>query len=94
MNEQLIKSVLIEENYPDYMLAKTIEKINNLNPLIKDAFERWVTSGENPVICIEAYTVERLENEYGMKPVGAFLTLDWLVRNPENAKRALQKGYR
>ena len=27
-----------------------------------------------------------------MNPIGAFITLDWLMREPEKAKEALNKG--
>jgi len=27
-----------------------------------------------------------------MKPIGAFITLDWLIREPEKAKKSLKKG--
>jgi len=27
-----------------------------------------------------------------MKPIGAFITLDWLIKEPEKAKKALNEG--
>ena len=42
----------------------------------------------------EGYSMERLKEDFGMTFTGAILTLDWLIREPENAKEALAYGIR
>ena len=89
--EQLMK-ILQEEEYPEFMFEKTIEKILNFNSKIKEYFEQWLKDGNFPEIEIEGYTFTQLMCEFSMKPVGAFITLDWLIRDPEKAKNALKIG--
>jgi len=32
-------------------------------------------------------------NEFDMNPIAGFLTLDWLMKEPEKAKLTLEQGY-
>lgn len=94
MERKQIIEILKEEAYPEYMIEQTANKLENLVPEIKDVFEQWHLDGAIPSITLEGYTYQDLVNFYGMKPVGAFITLDWLKREPEKAARALEKGIR
>lgn len=94
MERNEILEILKEEAYPEYMIEQTADKMENLEPEIKNAFERWHFDGTIPAITLEGYTYQDLVKLYGMKPVGAFITLDWLKREPEKAARALEKGIR
>ena len=40
------------------------------------------------------YSLSSLERDYGMSFTGAILTLDWLIREPDEAKKALAYGIR
>ena len=94
MERNQIIEILKEEAYPEYMIEQTANKLENLVPEIKDVFEQWYLDGAIPSITLEGYTYQDLVRLYGMKPVGAFITLDWLKREPEKAARALEKGIR
>ena len=92
MERNKIIAVLIKESYPEFMIEQTVSKIENFEPEIKEAFELWLLDGTVPKIKLEGYTFKDLIHQYGMKPVGAFITLDWLKREPEKASRALKAG--
>lgn len=94
MEREQIIEILKEEAYPEYMIEQTADKLENLEPEIRNAFEQWFLDGTIPTICLEGYTYQDLVKLYGMKPVGAFITLDWLKREPEKAAKALEKGIR
>ena len=89
--KQIIK-ILKEESYPEYMIEQTADKIENLENEIKEVFEKWHLDGTFPTIKLEGYSFQDLVDQFGMKPVGAFITLDWLKREPEKAARALERG--
>lgn len=91
--EQIIK-VLKEQEYPEFMIENTINKIINFSPVVTKVFELWINNGREPNINIEGYSYTELVNNWGMKPIGAFITLDWLIREPEKAKTSLRKGIR
>lgn len=92
MERNTIIEILKEEAYPEYMIEQTADKMENLEPEIKNAFEQWQLNGIIPTITLEGYTYQTLVNQFGMKPVGAFITLDWLKREPEKAAKALERG--
>ncbi len=92
MNKEILVKLLKEENYPAHMVDATIGKLNKLQPIVLDNFEAWLNEGKIPDIEIEGYSYRILVNDYGMKPVGAFLTLDWLCRDPQKASLSLKKG--
>ena len=70
------------------------EKLEKLQPEILSAFTQWLSDGKTPSISIENFSFQDLTMKFGMTPVGAFITLDWLVREPEKAKRSLERGIR
>lgn len=94
MDRNTILTLLKEEAYPIHMIEKTVAKLENLQPSIASLFSNWVNTGKIPEESIEGFTYSILVNDYGMKPVGAFLTLDWLVRDPQRAYNALKRGIR
>ena len=92
MERNDIYKILKEQGYPEFMLEKTYNKIMNLQPTVANAFDQWINHGIIPDLEIEGYTYTHLVENMNMKPIGAFLTLDWLIREPERAKLALSQG--
>lgn len=94
MDHTKIEKILKEEGYPFYMIEQTVEKIDNLQPAIKDCFEKWVKDGVYPEIEIEGFTFRRFIEEQDKTAVAAFLALDWLIRDPQAAKVSLSRKTR
>lgn len=44
-------------------------------------------------IAREGYTVKGLIKDYSMNPIAAYLTLDYLEKQPDEAKKSLKKGH-
>lgn len=94
MNRDTIIQVLCAQDYPEYMLDQTADKVERLAPPIAQAFEDWVDEQTVPTISIEGWDYSRLIKDFKMRPVAAFLALDWLTREPEKASKALKRGIR
>lgn len=92
MERAEIIRILTEKGYPQFMIEKTADKIEALSPEIAVAFENYCLNGIIPENEVEGYSYNKFVTEFGMKPIGALLALDWLVREPEKAKEALLKG--
>ncbi|MHB8628209.1 MAG: hypothetical protein ACYDBJ_10080 [Aggregatilineales bacterium] len=64
---------------------------------IRDAFMRWWQNGQTSQLpampTYEGYTPASLAAQYNLRPVAAFLTLDWLATEPDVARKALSEGY-
>lgn len=94
MNRDRIIMTLCAQDYPDYMLEQTADKVERMDERIKAAFEEWVDSNFIPTIEIEGWSYNKLVEKFKMRPVAAFLALDWLTRDPEKASKALKRGIR
>ena len=92
MDRARIKEILVEEKYPEFMIEKTADKIESFSPVVAKAFHVWCESKEHSNIVVEGFSFKDLISKWGMNPIGAFITLDWLMREPEKAKEALNKG--
>jgi len=81
---------LLERNgYSEAAAASAAPKIEKMDPTLRQELLRWDRYGILPDREIEGFTVEGLTKNAGMHTIGAFLVLDWLLREPEEAKLAL-----
>ena len=94
MNRDRIIMILCAQDYPDYMLEQTADKVERMDERIKNVFEEWVENGTIPTLEIEGWNYNSLISKFKMRPVAAFLALDWLMRDPEKASKALKRGIR
>ncbi|HAQ37888.1 MAG TPA: hypothetical protein DCQ58_05205 [Saprospirales bacterium] len=95
-NEEVLKIAekLIQLNYQKNMVERTVKKILRFESETKALFDDWLEYGNEPEITVENYTYRMLIDTFEMKPIGAFITLNWLIIEPETAKAALAKGKR
>lgn len=90
MNEQII-NILREWGYPEWMFDNLISKLQKLSPKIRKHFDKWIIDRGEPNIDVEGYSFSSLIKDYEMTPINAFITLNWLALNPDEAKLALQE---
>lgn len=91
--EQLLKKLQEDFDYPEAGARLVAQKIVNFQPEVRTAFDHFIERGEKPTITIQDYDFDRLTEAYQMKPIAAFLTLDWLAREPDEAVKKLAKGF-
>lgn len=88
-----LKELLKNNGYPDFMIENTIEKILQFQEPIENAFNIWCLNGSIPDMEIEGFSYRTLLYDFEMNPIGAFITLDWLQRDPINAEKSLSRGF-
>ena len=93
LKKELVDGLITKFGYPKSGAALVSGKLLHLQRPIKSIFKDWWLLGENPDVEIEGYTFESLMELHKMNPIAAFLTLDWLIREPERAKESLKHGY-
>lgn len=64
-----------------------------MQPELREKTEHFLETGEAEDIEIGGHTVKGLVED-GMKELGAYLALEWLAREPEQAKQALESGWK
>lgn len=93
MNKEEL-SLLLENkaNCPKEKLELLLAKIESWNDDLKESLYQWLLNDIIPEIACSEYSVRRLMVDKGMKVVAALMTIDWLRREPENAKKTLKRG--
>lgn len=91
--DSLLPRLLAEFGYPEEGARLVATDLCNSTPQVQSAFLRWWTTGEVPRLSVAGYSTQDLIEQHGMNPIAAFLTLDWLAREPEKARTALRRGH-
>lgn len=94
-NEELVN--LIQSKHPEaypndkvHILTSGLEK---MSPLIKKALETFLRTNEHKEINLLGYSIQNLIAEQSMNEIAAYLTLDWIIREPDKAIKSLKKGH-
>lgn len=76
--------------------AESIEKnLKELSEPLRPLLDAWLEQGiEDDDTMYSGYSLNSLMRDYDMKFTGALLTLDWLVKEPKEAAKALKSGIR
>jgi hypothetical protein len=89
----LMPRLISEMGYPPYAADGAARSLVDADPRIQEAFYRWWTTGEVTEMEVCGYTLERLARDYKLNPVAGFLTLNWLLKEPEAALALLARGF-
>ena len=86
----------IEERFPGEYTENGIEivldKIMQMEPSVRKNVEDHLNSGEAQDMEVEGYSLQELMAKRNMNPLAAYMTIDWLIKEPEAAKKSLEKG--
>lgn len=89
LNYFQLKDSIKEYGFNDKQAQHVISRLRKMDKQIKKSFGIWYTKKIYPEYSIENFTVEELVTEAKMNPFNAFLTFDWLKKEPEVAKKSL-----
>lgn len=90
---EISKRLQAEFGYSPAGAAAVSGRLEQCSSIVLSAFEKWWTTGQVISLEVEGYTTEQLIEEYRMKPAAAYVTLDWLLKEPAAAKAALSRGH-
>lgn len=96
-NDQLLK--LIENKFPyntnkhTGRMGRMREGLEKMSPIIKRCLVNFLETGKIEEINLLGYSVEILKEKHGMTELAAYLTLDWLIREPDKAVKSLLRGH-
>lgn len=92
MTIQEIKKVLVEnKNLDKVQVEKVSAKIEALSPDIREAFEKWVETDSITSPEYAGYDVNAiLKAQPHLTVLAAYLSLDWLRRDPAAAKKSIE----
>lgn len=87
---------IMQRNGCDERQARIIAgDLEKLNPALQPLLARWEATGaQDDDTLYEGYSVSGLMERFDLKFTGALLTIDWLLRDPETAKKVIAQGMR
>ena len=86
-------ALLKKENfYSDREIRHLFNAIRQTDKETRKWIIDWFFTGEYPAKVVEQITVRELIDEFGFKPINAFITIDWLKHDPEAAKYFIMRA--
>jgi hypothetical protein len=93
MNRETLRKVLVEQyDYKHSQVDGVLDRIEAFSAPVAEAFAHWLATGELNSPEIAGYTVQKILETQSMKPVAAYIQLQWLEDEPERALRSLRRG--
>lgn len=86
------EELLRRNDYPESSIASAASKLENLTEDFAEAVLEWDRTGELPYMEVEGFTADEIVEYMGVHEIAAILMLDWLRREPEEAKMAIAES--
>lgn len=96
MNDQeIIKEIqsLYPEQYSNDKLDVLNSSLAKMSPVIKKALIEFLQTNSQLELNLLGYSVDNLAKDHGMNEVAAYLTLDWIIREPDKALESIKRGH-
>ena len=89
-----IQDILIERGYPEKQAILVASNLQTLDPTLKDGLTSCLADQTETDYLIEGFQLSELKQKFDMTYPAALLTMDWLIKEPELAKKSIQRGIR
>lgn len=86
-----IKNKLQKEGYPNKASAMVALELSNVDNRLIPLVEKWLDDNEEDYES-QGYSIFGLMKSRRMTYPAALLTIDWLIKEPEAAKKSINKG--
>lgn len=91
--KELILRTLLERGYSERNANLALNDLENLSSPLDELLQAWIDSEDQQSdYVLGEYSLSKFMKERGMKYPAALLTMDWLIKEPEAAKRSLARG--
>lgn len=93
MEKEYIFNVLLERGYDEKSAQLVATELMTLNKPLDTYLEKWVQK-ESDISDYDAYgySIKQLMEERNMTYPAALLTMDWLMKEPDEATASLKRG--
>ena len=93
MEKDLIYNVLLERGYDEKSAQLVATELMALNKPLDTYLEKWIQN-ESDISDYGAhcYSIKQLMEERNMTYPAALLTMDWLMKEPDEAVASLKRG--
>ena len=86
---------LIERGYQEKSAKIVLDDLLHLCEPLAKLLRDWLDDEHKQSdFTIDEFSISKLQKESSMKYPAALLTMDWLIKEPKEARRSLSKGNR
>ena len=89
-----MKEILINRGFTKKQASRLTEELSNIDERLKTALEKWLKDGAETDFSAEGFSVIGLKQQYEMTYPAALLSIDWVLKDPDNAVKCIKKGLR
>lgn len=93
IDPKLIRDKLTEMKYRESNIIMLVNRLSNLSPQVEEQFLKWLSGEDEISLEIQDISFSELRKGHNLNPIASFLTLDWLVREPEKAISVIRRGH-
>ena len=94
MTQERIYNALITKGYQDKAASILSEDLSRINSALESCLISWVESGEEVDYTAGGFSIKGLMHKFQLQYPAALLSIDWVIKEPELATVAINKGVR
>lgn len=94
MTIDLIQSTLIKGGYPEKQAQSVAKELIEVSSPLQPLLQSWITEGTENDFTAERFSILELKKRFNMTYPAALLSIDWVLKEPEIAIRAINRGIR
>lgn len=94
MNIDNVKKCLLERGYNTREAEVLSEDLVSVDVSLKSCLDAWVLSNEECDFSSHGFSIKGLMENFNLKYPAALLSIDWIIKEPDVAIRAIEKGIR
>lgn len=87
-----IRDILVKRGYPEKKALSVASDLLKIDASLVDALQRWLFTEEETDFQIEGFVLSELKHKFDMTYPAALLTMDWLIKEPEQAIKSINRG--
>lgn len=87
-----ILNILVQRGYPEKKAQVVGEDLSRIDPQLTSILDAWISTGEENDFEVEGYRLIQLKEKFKMSFPAALLTIDWLIKDPQNAIQCIVRG--
>ena len=93
MKEEIVK-ILMERGYTEKQAASVASDLLDVDEQLKDGLQHWLATNEEKDYEAADFKLSELKQQFDMTYPAALLTIDWLIKEPDLAMKAIKRGIR
>ena len=89
-----MEETLTKRGYTQKQASRLAEELENIDERLKPALDNWMKDETETDFMAECFTIFGLKQQYDMTYPAALLSIDWILKDPDNAVKCIKKGLR